>query len=175
MKAEEVMKKLKAIADDTRGNDNERAVAQNQLKRLMEKHGITEEDLEFEVKRRHDFYFKESWEHSLICQTLYKVCGDIPIYRTAGKKNWIWTELTDAEYLEFELHYCTYKASFKKELDLFYLGFISKNDIYPPKEKARPDDGSPSQYSRGDRMRAAMMAQGIERAQIRRLIGDGEN
>lgn len=174
-KIENMLKKLKALADDTRGNENERAEAQNRLRRLMEKHGITEEDLEIEVRKKRNFYFKDDWEHKLICQTIYKLFPEMDIYRTQGKKNWIWAEMTDAEYIEFEMHYCAYKASFQKEFDIFYYAFLSKNRIFPDKP---PEDKAPNaedKMSRGDLLRASMMAQGIESAQVRKLIGGNDN
>lgn len=176
MKAEEIMKKLKAIADDTRGNDNERAVAQNQLRRLMEKYHLSEEDLEVEEQFYYPLYFREEWEHKLICQTLYKIVPDRPVYKNSNKRNWMYTYLTNAEKLEFELYYPAYKASFKKEFELFYSAFLSKNHIFPDK---KPDNDEATnvedKYSRGDLLRISMMAQGIETARVHKQIGDGNN
>lgn len=168
----DLLKKLKSLADDVRGNENERQSAEEQLNKLMQKYNITENDLEIEKTSRRDFYFKDEWEHRLICQTIYKLWPEMTIYRQLGKKNWIWAEMTDAQYLEFEVHYCAYKASFKKEFDIFYYAFLSKNRIFPDKPvKNNTNDGG---MSEGDLIRASMMAQGIESAQIRRLL-NGEN
>ena len=168
----DLLKKLKSLANDVRGNENERQSAEEQLNKLMLKYNITEEDLEIEKTERRNFYFKNEWEHRLICQTIYKLWPEMTIYRQFGKKNWIWAEMTDAQYLEFEVHYCAYKASFQKEFDIFYYAFLSKNHIFPDKPaKNNSNDGG---MSEGDLIRASMMAQGIESAQIRRLL-NGEN
>ena len=54
----DLLKKLKALANDNRGNDNERESAEKQLNKLMEKYNITEEDIGTEEVKRRDLYFK---------------------------------------------------------------------------------------------------------------------
>ena len=44
----DLLKKLKALANDNRGNNNERESAEKQLNKLMEKYHITEEDIGIE-------------------------------------------------------------------------------------------------------------------------------
>ena len=162
------MKKLKALAEDTRGNEHERQSAEEQLNRLMERYDVTDEDLEIDIRERRNFYFKDEWERKLISQTIYKLFPEIDIYRTKGKKHWIWAEMTDAEYVEFEMYYCAYKASFQKEFDLFYYAFLSKNNIFP--DKPSDDTDKVNSMSRQDIWRASMMAQNIESAQVKRLL-----
>lgn len=164
----ELLKKLKTLADDTRGNEHERQSAEEQLNKLMIKYNISEDDLEIEQVKRRDFYFKDDWEHKLICQTIYKLFPNMDIYRTKGKKNWIWAEMTDAQYLEFEVHYCAYKVSFQKEFDIFYYAFLSKNRIFPDVQAKESSDGNT--MSERDLIKASMMARGIETAEIRRLL-----
>ena len=172
----EIIKKLKAIADDTRGNDNERMSAQKQLEKLMKKYNLTDEDLEKEEQFYYPLYFREEWEHKLICQTLYKLVPDRPIYKESNKRNWLYTYLTNAEKIEFEMYYNAYKNSFKKEFDLFYYAFLSKNRIFPDKPvEESTDEDKPSKYSRGDLLRIGMMAEGIESARVHKEIGDGND
>lgn len=166
----DLLKKLKTLADDTRGNEYERQTAEEQLNKLMKQYNVTEEDLEIDVRKKREFYFKNDWEHKLICQTIYKLFPEMDIYRTRGKKNWIWTEMTDAEYIEFEVHYCAYKVSFQKEFEIFYYAFLSKNKIFPNKPPENKAPNAEDTMSRGDLIRASMMAQGIESAKVRRLL-----
>lgn len=168
----ELLKKLKALADDIRGNENERQSAENQLAKLMDMYNITDEDLEIEQPIRRNFYFKHHWEHRLICQTIYKLWPEMSIYRTRGRRNWIWAEMTDVQYLEFEVHYNAYKTSFQKEFDIFYYAFISKNNIFPDKPVK---EGAENTMSQNDLLRASMMAQGMEHVQVRKLIGKDDN
>lgn len=172
----ELIKKLKALADDTRGNQNERESAEKQLQNLMDKYGITDEDLDIQEEKYREFYFVEEWEHKLICQTIYKLFPNKPVYKQRGKKRYIYAYMTDAEKIEFEIYYPAYKESFKKEFDLFYYAFLSKNRIFPEKppennEAANADD----KFSRGDMIRIGMMAQGIESTRVHKQIGDGNN
>ena len=97
------------------------------------------------------------------------------MYVQRGKRNWIWCEMTDAEFLQFEMEYPAYKNAMNKELDIFYLAFIQKNRIFPPDNlvpQKETDEEQPSQYSRGDRIRAAMMAEGMEFTNIRRQLNE---
>ena len=172
----QLLKKLQNRMKDLRGNENERLVAEKQLDILMKKYGITEEDLGTDERKRRDFYFGNEWENKLICQVLYTIKGDNnPIYQSRHKRNWIWAELTDAEYIEFETLYPAYKQSFKKELDIFYLAFVNKNHIFPPDSIAKQKNSSSDRFSRADRMRAAMMSEGIEFTNVRRQLEDGKN
>lgn len=170
-----LLKKLKTLIDDNRANKNEKDNAEKLLNEIMQKYNITDVDIKTDLEKRRDFYFNQDWEHRLICQTMYKLFPDKQIFRKRKKRNWIWCEMTDAEYLEFEMHYCAYKASFQKEFEIFYYAFISKNHIFSKNAKTVDVDDDNSGMSRGDLIRAGMMAQGIESTTIRRLIGDGEN
>ena len=51
----DLLKKLKSLANDVRGNENERQSAEEQLNKLMQKYNITEEDLEIEKTERRNF------------------------------------------------------------------------------------------------------------------------
>ena len=57
------------------------------------------------------------------------------------------------------------------------MAFISKNRIYPEltKEEQEKVDNEPDTMSRGDRIRASMMAEGIQASEIRKRLGNGEN
>lgn len=171
MNKTDLLKKLKALATDERGNENERKLAEERLNELMIKYHIDPEEIDMDILVRRDFYYKEEWEIKLIGQTMYKLFPDKSIYKNKSKRNWVWCEMTDAEYLEFEMHYCAYKASFEHEWKLFFTAFISKNNIYPV-NPPKSDNAKPDTMSRGDRIRAAMMAQGIESAQVRRLLNE---
>ena len=172
----ELLKKLKALATDERGNENERKRAEEQLNRLLIKYNIDPQSINTENLVRRDLYFKNEWEDKLLHQVIYKICGDRTVYKQYHKRNWIWCEMTDAEFLQFEMEYPVYKAAMNKEMDIFYLAFIQKNRIFPPDTLVPPketdDEATPSRYSRGDRIRAAMMTEGIEFTNIRRQLND---
>ena len=171
----ELLKKLKALSEDTRGNENERKRAEEQLNRLLIKYNIDPQSINTENLVRRDLYYKNELEKKLLHQVVYKICGDRTMYVQRGKRNWIWCEMTDAEFLQFEMEYPVYKNAMNKELDIFYLAFIQKNRIFPPDNlvpQKETDEEQPSQYSRGDRIRAAMMAEGMEFTNIRRQLNE---
>ena len=172
----ELLKKLKALSEDTRGNENERKRAEEQLNRLLIKYNIDPQSINTENLVRRDLYYKNELEKKLLHQVVYKICGDRQMYVQRGKRNWIWCEMTDAEFLQFEMEYPTYKNAMNKELDIFYLAFIQKNRIFPPDnlvpQKETDEEEQPSRYSRGDRIRAAMMAEGMEFTNIRRQLNE---
>ena len=173
MNKQDILKKLKALSEDERGNENERKIAEERLNELIIKYNIDPESINTEKLVRRDFYFKEEWERKLLGQTLYMLFPEKDFWKNRTKRNWIWCEMTDAEYLEFETHYCAYKASYQHEQDLFFTAFISKNRIFPDDSKIPEHKRAPeSKMSRGDRMRAAMMMEGIESARVRRLLNE---
>jgi len=167
----DLLKKLNALAMDSRGNENERRLAEERLNYLIKKYDIDPESINMENLVRRDIYFKDTWELKLIGQTIYKLMPGRGLYKAHNKKHWVFCEMTDAEYLEFEMYYCAYKAAFSNELELFIRAFIAKNDIYP-KEIVETDNADKTELSRADKMKIAMMAQGIERANIRRLLNE---
>lgn len=171
MNKEDLLRKLKALASDERGNENERKLAEERLNYLIKKYDIDPKSIDIDNLVRREFYFKEEWEWKLICQTIYKLFPEKQIRKYKNKRNWIFVEMTDYEYLEFEMHYCAYKSTFERELELFYTAFISKNHIYPDEPPENDKAAKPS-LSREERMKIAMMAQGIEQAQVRRLLNE---
>ena len=173
MNKTDILKKLKALATDERGNENERKIAEERLNQLLIKYNIDPEDINTENLVKRDFYFREEWERKLLGQTLYMLFPEKDFWKNKVKRNWIWCEMTDAEYLEFETHYCAYKASYQHEQELFFTAFISKNRIFPPDDKIPENKRAPERkMSRGDRLRAAMMMEGIESTKVRRLLNE---
>lgn len=175
MNKQDILKKLKSLAEDNRGNENERRQAEERLNELIEKYNIDPKSIDTDILVRRDLYFKTELEQKLLHQVVYKICGDRQMYISSRKRNWIWCEMTDAEFLQFEMEYPTYKNAMNKELDIFYLAFINKNRIFPPHNLIKhqeTNENTPSKYSRGDRIRAAMMAEGMEFTNIRRLLNE---
>ncbi len=179
----ELLKKLEALANDTRGNEEERNTAKKMLENLMKKHGITEEDLgKIEMKER-KFWYGTPWEYKLAHQLVYSMMEDRPVkHRTnanmVGFRGWVYIDMTDAEYIEFEYKFGVYKGALWNEMDIFYTAFLQKNKIFPDREltdeereeiEKKKDDPK----EKAKRMRASMMAEGIEFTVLRKGIGDG--
>lgn len=177
----EILKKLQALANDTRGNEEERKTAMKMLEKLMKKNGITEEDLgKVEMKERW-FWYWNTWENQLLHQLAYMLWGNDRCWkvkcnaRQKGMKGNLMMEMTDAEYIEFSYLYEVYKTNLWKEMDLFYSAFVQKNRLFPPDSLVHRDenDKRPDTMSKGDRIRMSMMMEGIEHVQVRKPLGDG--
>lgn len=179
----ELIKKLKQLADDDRGNDNERISAETRLNELMIKYHIKIEDIIADEVKERCIPFDTEYEKRLIHQIAYKLWKRDKIImsyvnkRKKFNREHLILELTDAEFIEFEYLYDIYRKDFKKEMDLFYMAFISKNKIYPKltEEEQQEEDKKPDTISRSDKIRASMMMEGIQESQIRKRLNDGEN
>lgn len=180
----ELLKKLEALANDARGNEEERNTAKKMLENLMKKHHITEEDLgKVEMKER-KFWYGTPWEYKLIHQLVYANMEGRPVkYRCNAKmkgfRGWVYIDMTDAEYIEFDYMYEIYKGALWNEMGIFYKAFLQKNRIFPNRdltdeereELKRQEENDPKAKERS--IRASMMAEGIEFTRIRKSIGDG--
>lgn len=173
----ELLNKLKALANDTRGNENERQTAEKQLEILMKKYKITEEDLGKVERKERKIWHYWDWEYRLVNQVCYKLFPNFDRWSYRRDKHHTYIELTDAEWIEFEYVYNIYKKDFEKELDLFFIAFIQKNHIFPELDKDPEVPTIQDKYTKGELLRIGMMAQGIEHSQIRKALGEenGEN
>ena len=69
----ELIKKLKKLADDDRGNDNERISAETRLNELMIKYHIKIEDIIMDQVKERCIPFETEYEKRLIHQIAYKL------------------------------------------------------------------------------------------------------
>ncbi len=132
---EELVKKIKALADSGVGGEKENA--QKILTKLMKQYGISEEELceenvkEFEIKIPKVFK-----AHELAVQTFYSVVGcrnDKKFFSGYKERRNRFVFCTNAEFVEFEAKYKFYLYYLKKESERFYGAFIQANKIFPPK------------------------------------------
>lgn len=164
---EELLRRLgrvKALAD--RGVDGERENAEALLNRLMQKYGISEDDIEDVSERNYFIRYHNLWERKLIVQIAYKhlgsghCCGTVGTYSGRPHKK-ICVSCTPAQYIEIEADFEFYKTAWEEELAVFYSAFISKNDIFPPPELASTDDAEEIDLERLEKVKAMML--GIDR------------
>ncbi len=126
--------KIKQLAE--KGVGGEKETAQKMYRELCQKYNISEDEAEndFVKLEKRWFSYKTELEERLLLQIFYKVTGDNTHYAYTGeykrrKKRGI--ECTAIEAAEIELLFGFYKEILKKELDVFMLAFVQKNDIYP--------------------------------------------
>ena len=129
------LQKLQALANGT-NFEHERESALEHLHRLMEKHGITEQDLSDEATDTYELKFKGKRERHLLLQVLYKVFGDMNwtqyAYRRNGRKiaTQIGVDCTPSQKIEIDFLFGFYKDLYRREEEAFYDAFIQKHSIF---------------------------------------------
>lgn len=77
--------------------------------------------------------------------------------------------------MEIEANYAFFKEAMKKELEIFYSAFASKNNLFPPADKAKPRDIEElSPEEKSYYAKVGLMAEGMERHTLRKAIAAGE-
>ena len=138
-----LLKKIRALAE--RGVDGEKESAEETLRRLMKKYGVTEDELDEETRKRHDFEFHGKEQKKLLRQVVFKVTGGYAYeleYNASGRKvkTRLGADCTPAEKVEIEFLFDFYKSLWEREREAFLSAFIQKHGIFtirddiPPKE-----------------------------------------
>lgn len=176
MDKQELIKKIKALADGGVGGEKENA--QKLLAELMLKYDIKEEEIAEETVKDFDFtkpnFFMAG---ELMTQVLYSIIGkelgeDKGIYHWKGSKK-LFIRCTTAEFLEFEAKFNFYMFHFKKEAKRYYSAFVQANKIFPPVEKTKERDED-YKLSNED-VAMLMLAENLERHDYRLQIEGGKN
>lgn len=132
MGREELLKKIKALAEQGIGGEKENA--QKLLESLMQKYGITDQDLDDEKIDCFDFKLPKFYNaEKLACQVIFSIVGHTKEKGLSkiGKAYWITS--TTAEFLEFQAKFEFYSHHFKKDLETYYAAWIQANKIFPVK------------------------------------------
>lgn len=175
---EELLKKIKALAE--RGVGGEQESAQKILARLMGKYGVTEADLETERVETAWFRYHDEFECRILKQIIYMVTGKISFGCVGGHTNRPRKErgvdCTAAERLEIEANYNFFLAAAKEELKIFFTAFISTNRLYPSEEKDTlpRNDGELTPEEKAVYLKAGLMAAGMERRTLRKMLEGGK-
>lgn len=139
-KIKALVEKLRAMAEHSGGNENEKANAARLLKALMEKHGINEDSFTESVSEGRSlvyFNYGGDWvKEMILLQCIIKVFNKIPeFYKDTRLKThrYYLVEVTKLE--EIEISYLTefYTALFKRELEMFKTAFIQKHRLFEDK------------------------------------------
>lgn len=134
----ELAKKLKKLAET--GVGGERYNAQKQLDRVMEKHGITKEQLEDDVKV--DVVFKiRRHQKRLFGQVLASVIGmNAPAFSYRKAPCTIFVSMTKVQEAEVRAKFGFYWRAWQDQQELFMRAFIMKNNLYPADGQVRSSD-----------------------------------
>lgn len=157
-----LLKKIRALAE--RGVGGEADNAEEILRRLMEKYGVSEDELDEEERRRHDFEYHGKEQEKLLRQVVYKVTGGYAynlVYRASGRKvkTRLGADCTAAEKVEIEFLFDFYTRLWERERDAFLSAFIQKHRIFTTR-----DDIEPQEVSREEllKMQALMLGMSDE-------------
>lgn len=157
-----LLKKIRALAE--RGVSGEADNAEEILRRLMEKYGVSEDELDEEERRRHDFEYHGKEQEKLLRQVVYKVTGGYAynlVYRASGRKvkTRLGADCTAAEKVEIEFLFDFYTRLWERERDAFLSAFIQKHRIFTIR-----DDIEPQEVSREEllKMQALMLGMSDE-------------
>lgn len=126
------IEKLRALAE--RGIGGEKTTAAKKLQELLDKNGISLDDLVEDKEQYYIFSYHTKYESKLLCQCIYKVKGykNYPeFYVPRGRRQKVGTYCTSAQKIEIELEFEFYKKVFYEELEDFISAFINKQGIYP--------------------------------------------
>lgn len=169
---ERLLKKIKQLA--LHGYGGEKDNAQILLKNLMQKYNISENDLD--DNRRVDWSYKVPNKNSskqlnklfyqilsLTLQNLNIDISDIKIYRNGSLIQCIST-------LEFKIQFITayefYRDRFKKDLNIFYLAYLTKNRLLIN----RKNDDEPTQAEIELHIDAELMSLGLRKHDFNKQI-----
>jgi hypothetical protein len=136
------LKKVKALVES--GVDGERDNAKVLLDKLLKKYKISLDDLVTEETEEYKFKFTNDWEKNILIQCIAKFAPNVKKYSNfltkKGKiqKNIIAIELTKMQFLDVKSSTKYYVSLYKKELELFYIAFVSKHNIF--REKSEEDN-----------------------------------
>ena len=161
----ELCKKLKALAE--RGEGGEKSNAMQKLRSIMEKHNISESDIDEDEK--HDCSFRVTKEqYKLFVQIVYSVVGQhYKVYPSMVKGYYVLTITRDHE-LQIRFLLEVYWKDYKKQLNLFYTAFVMKNKIYPENDDREPKELTDER--RSEIFLAMQMANGIKKTEILKQI-----
>ena len=161
------------------GVDGEKTAAEQRLRYLMQKHGITEADLEDTGVRLYWIRYKTVYERKLLFQLAYKYTGSGHAHGCVGRysnrpRKEVGIDCTAAQYIEIEADFEFYRAALEEEMELFYTAFINKNRLFPPPELAGDINGSDEiDLVRLEKLQAMMG--GIECRSRNKALPEGEN
>lgn len=133
---DDIIEKIRAIqALIERGaTDGEKEAAANALRKLMDKFGVTEEQLSefYEGRKKYAFTVKNKIDSTILFQCFRKVrniVGDIQVWKSRGGRKFH-LELTEAEFTELERMYKHYSKLWIEELDLLLAAFCGKHNLF---------------------------------------------
>jgi hypothetical protein len=138
------LQKLKALANSTHSYF-EQELALKKFRTIMEKNGISEEDVVDDAVSVHQFKYNGKRESMLLVQVICKVLAtpDFELYyiKRDGRKlpNTLGVDCTSGQKLEIEFLLDFYSELYRKEEQVFYEAFLYKHRIFDEKNSERKE------------------------------------
>lgn len=165
MNAEELIAKVKALAEE--GVAGEKENAKVLLEKLCRKHNIKLSEIDDSSILKFDVNFGSKYEKRLLNQVFYSVVGDIDenkgFYTYIHRHRKGCLECTKAEFIEIQAKFNFYKYHLEKDMKLFYDAFVQRNNIYPPDEKCKPREEKTHFFLTDDELKILSMCKGLEK------------
>lgn len=183
MKNEKVInlaKKIKALAERGVGGEKENAI--ERLEFVMNKYGITSDDIEEVSKKSFDFELPKDIPMKFIRQVLASIIGSIGkygcsiyTYKYVRKRNYISYEIEAIEpefFSEFIIKVELFWNNYQKESQVFYDAYIQANELYVKPEESDSKEVykelTPEEKARI--MKIQFMAQSIDKVKYRKQL-----
>lgn len=168
--SEEIMERIKKLQElASRGVGGEKVNARIMLERAMLKYGVTESDLDSELKKQIWFKYSGKWQRALLIQVIAYVCGDkIEIFGACAKRPKMMATMTPGQHIEVELLFDAHKRAYAKEEEIFFRAYIQKNRLFPRDAEPKEREYTPEQIAEIRKMMKVM--DGIDRVHVRKQI-----
>jgi hypothetical protein len=166
MSKESIISKINKIMElAERGSPGEKEVAISKLYYLLDKHGLTIEDIKNSEKGYYWFPYNTAFEKEILFQITFKTLnsGELSYRQKKGKRK-VAIELTPIQNAEIKMLYNIYKKSFRDEMNILLRAFISKHQLHSEQRTATEVDKE--QLERILRMSMGIQSVNIPRAMI---------
>lgn len=151
----ETARKLLALAEQG-ATEGEKEAARGRLDALLEKHGLTLDDLSEEKREWVKFMVKDEFEFEILFQCIFKVLNTKKVQYLRKKKNKsLQVQLTPAEHTDVKTLFAYYRAVWEEEVADFLIAFMSKHRLYS-ESSASDTEESPMDYMRLKKLKAMM-------------------
>lgn len=166
----ELLKKLKALADN--GVGGERENAQAMLDKLLAKYDISAETLSDDEVSDHGFTYHSDFERRLLSQLRAKIATNRDAFRYKygkGARSTFYCTCTEAEALQIQIEFEFYAALWKEEQETFFGAFIQKHQIFDTKPGCET-----MEFDEETATRMGAMMKGMQDKTLNPMLEDGD-
>lgn len=131
MERDELLRKVKALAD--RGEGGEKQNAEALLAKLMKKYGVSEAELRDDVVDEYEFRWSAPFEDKLLRQVAFMIVGRGLVTKryTHSRAKIIIVPCTAAQRIEIQAAFDFYRWHLKKGLSSYFDAFVQTERLFP--------------------------------------------